>query len=180
MPEASSEVRQRAARIQMVLLDVDGVLTDGRLYMDASGNEIKAFHARDGLGIRLGQRGGLLFGIISGRESSIVKDRAEELYINEVHQRVLDKASKLDEILGRTGLAADQVCFLGDDLVDVPVFHRVGLAIAPSDAAPEAREAAHHVTTRNGGDGCVREAIDLILRAKGKWDSVTGRFFRRD
>ncbi len=178
MIEPSPEVMERAARVELVLLDVDGVLSDGRLYMDASGGEMKAFHARDGMGIRLGQRGGLLFGIVSGRQSKIVRDRAEELYITEVHERVADKGAKLDEILGRVGVDASRVCFVGDDLVDLPPMRRVGLAVAPADAAPEVRELAHHVTSRPGGHGCVRETIDLLLRARNKWDTVTSRFFR--
>ena len=178
MIEPSPEVMERAARVELVLLDVDGVLSDGRLYMDASGGEMKAFHARDGMGIRLGQRGGLLFGIVSGRKSKVVRDRAEELYITEVHERVADKGAKLDEILARVGVEPYQVCFVGDDLVDLPPMRRVGLAVAPADAAPEVRELAHHVTSRAGGHGCVRETIDLLLRARNKWDAVTSRFFR--
>jgi len=178
--EPSPEVQERAARIEWVVLDVDGVLTDGRLYMDGEGGEMKAFHSRDGLGIRLGQRGGLHFGIISGRESKIVRDRAEELYITEVHERVLDKAAKLDEMMRRVGTDAARVCFVGDDLVDLPAMRRAGLSVAPSDAAPEVRGAAHYVTSLGGGAGCVRETIDLLLRARGKWNAVTERFFRGD
>jgi 3-deoxy-D-manno-octulosonate 8-phosphate phosphatase (KDO 8-P phosphatase) len=173
----SAEVLERGRNIRLVLLDVDGVLTDGRLFMGASGDEIRAFHVRDGLGIRLGQRGGLLFGLISGRESKIIADRAEELYITEVHQRVFDKSEKLNEILRRLDLSADQVCYIGDDLVDLPVLRRVGLSAAPADAVPEILKAVHYVATCRGGLGAVREVVDLLLRAKGAWEKVTARFF---
>lgn len=178
MEQASERVVQQARQVDLVLLDVDGVLTDGKILMDSSGGELRAFHARDGLGVRLGQRGGLLFGIVSGRESRIVRDRAEELYITEVHQRVFDKAEKVAEIRERLGVAAERVCYVGDDLVDVPVMRKVGFAVAPADASPEALAAAHYVTTRGGGDGCVRELVDLLLRARGKWEAVTERFLR--
>ena len=124
------------------------------------------------------QRGGLLFGIISGRESKVVADRASELYITEIHQGIFDKLGCMDEILTRLKLSRDAVCFIGDDMVDVPVMRRVGLAAAPCDAAPEAREAAHYVTQIGGGRGAVREVVDLVLRATGKWTSITERYYR--
>jgi 3-deoxy-D-manno-octulosonate 8-phosphate phosphatase (KDO 8-P phosphatase) len=172
------EVRERASRVRMVLLDVDGVLTDGRLHMGSDGTEGRTFHVRDGHGIRMGQRGGLLFGILSGRESRVVSNRAAELYITEVHQGVFDKLQRLNEILERLLLPIDGVCFVGDDLVDVPVMRRVGLAAAPCDAMPEARQAAHYVTACAGGRGAVREVVDLVLRASGRWDQATERFFK--
>lgn len=178
MSEPSRDVLARAERIRFVLLDVDGVLTDGRLFLFSDGTEGRAFHARDGHGVRMGQRGGLLFGLLSGRESRVVTDRAAELYINEVHQGVLDKAARYREILQRLGLADDEVCFVGDDVVDIPVLRQVGLAVAPLDAVPEALEAAHWVSTRKGGDGVVREVVDLVLRARGKWSAVTERYLK--
>lgn len=109
-----------------------------------------------------------------------MRDRAEELYITEIHQRVQDKGVKVAEILARVGIDGERACFIGDDVVDLPAMRRCGLAVAPADASPEAIAAAHYVTSRRGGDGCVRETIDLVLRAKGKWESVTERFFRDD
>jgi 3-deoxy-D-manno-octulosonate 8-phosphate phosphatase (KDO 8-P phosphatase) len=153
-------------------MDVDGVLTDGRLYVSQDGTEWKTFHTHDGHGIRLGQRCGLGFGILSGRESRVVARRAEELRITEVHQRVFDKGALLGPILARIGLSGDAVCYIGDDLVDLPVMRRVGLAVAPADARPEVIEAAHYVTARRGGRGAVREAIELVLRARGEWDKL--------
>ena len=170
--------RERAARVRLVLLDVDGVLTDGRLYVGGEGYDGRAFHTRDGHGIRMGQRGGLVFGIVSGRESRVVAARAEELYITEVHQGVHDKLACFEQLLGRLGLGPEEVCYIGDDLVDLPVMKRVGLAAAPADAAPEVREAAHHVTATAGGRGAVREVVDLILRASNKWEQATERYYR--
>ncbi len=176
-PEVSGEVLERAGRIRYVFMDVDGVLTDGKLYFDAAGQEWKTFHTHDGHGIRMGQRAGLSFGLISGRESPVVERRARELEIGEVHQKIFDKRRRLNEILARLGLAAEQVCYIGDDLIDLPVMRHVGLAVAPADALPEVAGAAHWVTQREGGRGAVRETIDLLLRAQGQWEKVTGRYF---
>lgn len=178
MSEMAPEILARAEKIRFVLLDVDGVLTDGRLFLFSDGNEGRAFHARDGHGVRMGQRAGLLFGLLSGRESRVVADRAAELYIAEVHQGVLDKGARYREILLRLGLGDEEVCYVGDDVVDVPVLREVGLAVAPRDAVPEALEAAHWISTRKGGDGVVREVVDLVLHARGKWSAVTERYLK--
>ena len=175
--DVTEEVLERARKIRMVLLDVDGVLTDGRLFLASDGSEGRAFNIRDGHGVRMGQRGGLMFGILSGRESKVVTDRAEELYITEVHQRVFEKIERYGEIVDRLELKDEAVCFVGDDLVDLPVLHRVGLAVAPADADEHVRKHVHWVTSRSGGDGAVREVIDLLLHARGKWDLVTRRYF---
>jgi 3-deoxy-D-manno-octulosonate 8-phosphate phosphatase (KDO 8-P phosphatase) len=176
MGDVGPEVIQRARRVRVVLLDADGVLTDGRIHVGADGADARAFYARDGLGVRLGQQGGLTFGIVSGRRSAAVAGRASELHITEVHQGISDKVACVEEILERLELAGDAACYIGDDLVDVPVMRRVGLAAAPSDAAPEAREAADYVAASAGGRGAVREVVDLLLRASGKWEKVTERF----
>jgi 3-deoxy-D-manno-octulosonate 8-phosphate phosphatase (KDO 8-P phosphatase) len=176
MPQLSPEVMKRAERVRLVLLDVDGVLTDGRIHVGANGEDARAFFVRDGLGIRLGQAGGLSFGIISGRHSEALTLRASELGITEVHQAVQDKSACLDDILGRLSLPADATCFVGDDLVDLPVMRRVGLAAAPSDAASAVLEAADFVASAAGGRGAVREVVDLLLRASGRWETVTERF----
>lgn len=176
MKEVSAEVRERAGRIRVVLLDVDGVLTDGRIHMGSRGEDGRSFHSRDGLGVRLGQQAGLTFGIISGRRSEVVTGRAAELDITEVHQGVRDKIACLDGILARLDVADEAVCYMGDDIVDVAVMRRVGLAAAPSDAAPEARDAADYVAASAGGRGAVREVVDVLLRASGKWKEVTKRY----
>lgn len=152
--------------MRLVLLDADGVLTDGRIYQFSDGTEGRAFHSRDGLGIRLGQSAGLSFGIVSGRASAVVAARARELGIEEVHQGVLEKAECVNGVIDRLGLRPEAVCYVGDDVVDVPVLRRVGLAVAPVDAGAEAIAAAHWVTSKGGGAGAVREVVDLLLRAR--------------
>jgi len=119
---------------------------------------------------------GLSFGILSGRRSGALARRAAELGIDEVHQGVHDKVSRMDEILGRLGVAAEAVCFVGDDLIDLPAMRRAGFAAAPADAMPEVREIAHYVTARAGGRGAVREVVDFVLRAAGHWDAIIRRF----
>ena len=169
--------RRCASRIRLILLDVDGVLTDGRIYVSDQGIESRAFDARDGLGIKLGQLAGLTFGVISGRESPLVEKRARELAIEEIHQRVLDKVGRAKEIRERLALDADAVCYVGDDLIDLPLLRTVGLSAAPADAVPEVRAAVQLVTSRPGGRGAVREVVDLVLQASGRWDDVTRRFY---
>lgn len=180
MEEAGLDISARASKVKLVLLDSDGVLTDGRIIMSSDGQDVRAFDVRDGHGIRMGQQAGLLFGVISGRESRALAERAAELQFDEVHQRVLDKLGRAKEILDRRGLAFESTCFMGDDLIDLRVMRRCGFAVAPADAVPEVREAAHYVTAREGGRGAVREVIDLVLRANGKWDDVTARYLSED
>jgi 3-deoxy-D-manno-octulosonate 8-phosphate phosphatase (KDO 8-P phosphatase) len=167
----------RAARIRLVLLDADGVLTDGRLYLASGGHDGRAFHTRDGLGIRMGQRAGLQFGIISGRDCDAVRRRGEELSLPEIHLGESDKPRRLQEILARRGLSPEEVCFVGDDLPDLGVMRRVGLAMAPADAAPEVRQAAHRVTRCPGGNGAVREVVELLLRATENWERIIEPYF---
>lgn len=178
MGEIPREIVERASRVRLVLLDVDGVLTDGRLLQFSDGTEGRAFHVRDGYGIKIGQRLGLRFGILSGRQSRVVEARAAELGIEEVHVGVLEKLGIYEEILARLGWTDEAVCYVGDDLVDVPVLRRAGLGVAPRDAAEEALMAARWVTTRRGGDGAVREVVTLVLKAQGRWEGVSGAYFK--
>jgi len=173
----SAEVLDRARRIRLVLLDSDGVLTDGRIIVSSDGSEARSFDVRDGHGIRMGQSAGLAFGVISGRESKALTARAQELDFDEVHQGVHDKLGLVREILERRGLEPATVCFVGDDLIDVQAMRYCGLAVAPADAMDEVRDVAHHVTERMGGRGAVREVVDMLLRAGGSWDKVTARYF---
>jgi 3-deoxy-D-manno-octulosonate 8-phosphate phosphatase (KDO 8-P phosphatase) len=171
------ELRARAAKIELILMDVDGVLTDGRVLMLSNGVETRSFDIHDGLGIRMAQHVGIGFGIISGRKSAVVDERARSLGIDEVHQNVLRKGELLDGILERRSLAPEATCFIGDDLIDLPLMRRVGLAAAPASARPEVRAAAHFVSELDGGRGAVRDVVDLVLRARGDWDTVTERYF---
>lgn len=171
-----SEVERRAVRIKLLLMDCDGVLTDGRLELLENGDEQKTFHARDGQGISLFHRAGLQTGIISGRTSSAVERRAQDLEIAFVRQEARDKTSTLDEILSLAKVSVDECAYIGDDLADIPVMHRVELAVAVADAVAETRQAAHFVTEQKGGHGAVREVTELILKAQGRWEELIKTF----
>ncbi|HLA85196.1 MAG TPA: HAD hydrolase family protein [Thermoguttaceae bacterium] len=165
-------LEQRCHPIELILSDIDGVLTDGRLIFDNQGVESKAFHARDGQGICLWRKSGRPFGLVTLRDSRIVRDRAAELEIDILRQGVTDKLAAVEKIREELDLRPEQICYLGDDLPDVRVLGYVGLGVAVADACQEARQAARHVTTLPGGGGAVREAIEMILRAQGRWTDV--------
>ncbi len=172
----AGDCEERARRIRLLLLDVDGVLTDGRIFYDGSGKEWKSFDIKDGQGIKLLQRAGVEVGILSGRWASAVGLRARELGINLIRQKAFSKEKVLDEIMKRKRLKPEQICFMGDDVVDVPVFQRVGFAVAVADGVEFAKSRAHYITDRPGGRGAVREVCDLILQAQGKWTAVTEKY----
>jgi len=163
---------ERFTRIRLLLLDVDGVLTDGRVTYTDAGQELKAFHVRDGSGVKFWRRAGGRVAILSGRSSPAVVRRAKELGIDPVVQGTDEKLPALRRILRETGMTPDQVCAVGDDLPDLPVLTRCGLAVAVADAAPEVRAAAHLVTAAAGGHGAVREAVEWLMRGQGTWDRV--------
>lgn len=163
--------------IELILSDVDGVLTDGTLVFDNQGTEIKRFHIRDGLGVRLWQRAGYRFGLITGRNSQIVKVRAEELGVEIVRQGVDNKLPVAKEILNQLQLDMQQLCYVGDDLPDIPLIRAAGLGIAVSDAADEVRDCADYITQVAGGRGAAREVVELILRNQRRWDDLVQRFF---
>lgn len=167
MHPADPLLRELAARIRLLALDVDGVLTDGRLYFDSQGNELKAFNSRDGLGLKALQKFGIQLAIITGRKSPMVAVRATQLSIEHVYQGSNDKLEAYMDLLGKTGLAAEQVCYAGDDWIDLPVLRRVGLSVTVPDADEEVKKRVHWVTSRAGGHGAVREICDLILSAQG-------------
>lgn len=162
--------------IKLLLLDVDGVLTTGQVVYTDSGEEIKAFSVKDGLGLRLAMDNGIRVGIVTGRSSGALLHRCRNLGIDLVFDNVRDKAAKLPEITNQTGVAAEHMAFMGDDLPDIPLMRRVGLAIAVADAAPEVIAAAHMVTAAQGGCGAVREACESLLKASGNWESALERF----
>ncbi len=168
----AAALKNRAKKVRMLLLDVDGVLTDGRIILDNQGNELKAFHVRDGHGIKLAQRAGIIIGIITGRKAEVVNVRARELAIDEVHQGSLEKVRVYESLLAKYGLRDDQVAFIGDDIVDTGILRRVGLAVAVADCDPAVRSSVHWTTKNAGGRGAVREAIDLILRSQGKMQGL--------
>jgi YrbI family 3-deoxy-D-manno-octulosonate 8-phosphate phosphatase len=163
-------------RIELILSDVDGVMTGGGIWYDNQGVELKGFHIRDGLGVKLWQRAGFRFGILTARTSHIVKLRAGELGIDLVRQGFEDKLPTALEMIRQCGLAPEQVCYIGDDLTDLPVMLRVGLGAAVADAASEVRERAGLVTQLAGGQGAVRELVETILKAKSRWDEAIQRY----
>jgi 3-deoxy-D-manno-octulosonate 8-phosphate phosphatase (KDO 8-P phosphatase) len=160
------DLAERARRIRLLVLDVDGVLTDGRIYLPPTGDEIKVFDVRDGAGLVAVRRAGIEIAIVSGRSSASVTRRAEELGITRVQQGVHDKRAAFEALLAAVGVAAAQVACVGDDTVDLPMLERAGLAIAVADAHAELRNAAHWVTSQPGGRGAVREVCDLLLTVR--------------
>ncbi len=171
-------VLRRAKVIKLLLLDVDGIMTDGRLIFDATGEAQMVFHVRDGHGMKLAQRYGLSLAIITGRDSPMVAQRARELGIQEVHQKAVDKLPVFQELLERRDLAPAEIACMGDDLLDLPLMLRAGLAITVPEAVEEVRAAAHYITRCAGGQGAVREAIELLLKAQGHWPKVLERYRR--
>ena len=172
----SKGVQERAAKVKLLLLDVDGVLTDGRIIMDHKGREIKAFNVRDGHGLRLLKEAGIEVAILTGRSSPVVQKRADDLGILWVRQGVHDKVGAYQEIARKMGITDDEACFIGDDLVDIPLLKRVGIPIVVGDGAPEAKRFARYVTQSSGGKGAVREVCDLLLQTQGKWEAVLRRY----
>ena len=166
------DILTRASRVRLLILDIDGVLTDGSLFFDAKGGTLKVFNVQDGHGIKMAQRGGIEVALVSGRRSDAAFHRARELNINRFYEGVRDKVAILEELLAALNLTAQQVAAVGDDLVDLPLFHRVGLGVAVADAVPEAKVAAHWITSLPGGRGAVREVCDLILKARGLWEEI--------
>lgn len=166
---------ERAARVRLMVLDVDGVLTDGRLYFGPDGEALKVFDVRDGLGIKLLREAGIEVAILSARASPIVARRARELGIVRVLQGASDKLSGLADLLAACRLDAADCGFIGDDWADLPVLDRVGFAAAVADAAPEVRAAAHWCAAAAGGRGAVRELAEFILRAQGRFDAALRR-----
>ncbi len=164
----------RARHVRLVVFDVDGVLTDGRIRLTDRGEEIKAFDVRDGHGVKMLRRAGVAAAILTGRRSGVVEVRARELGIGIVLQGRLDKAAALDEILAAAGCAAGEAAFFGDDVVDLPAMRRCGLALAPADAHPAVRRAADWVADFPGGRGAVRQMCEAMILAHGKWDEVVG------
>lgn len=176
MNEKMNDIRWRVAQVALLILDVDGVLTNGRIIIDDQGTESKQFHVRDGHGLKLLMRSGIEVVFLTGRTSRVVEHRANELGVGGVYQGIKDKGRALDEIIENRGLSGEQVAYVGDDVVDIPVFRRVGFAVAVADAPDYVRQRAHYVTVMRGGEGAVREICDMILKIQGNWHTVTERY----
>jgi 3-deoxy-D-manno-octulosonate 8-phosphate phosphatase (KDO 8-P phosphatase) len=168
----NADVQERAARIKLLLMDCDGVLTDGRIWLFENNEEQKGFHTRDGLGIDLLHRAGLRSGIISGRTSSAVETRARTLGMSFLVQGHENKIQAFNDLLAQAGVTNAEVSYIGDDLNDIPLLLQSGLGVAVADAAFETRLRAHYVTEAPGGFGAVREVIELILKSQGRWDEL--------
>ncbi len=168
----SRSLKTRLAKVRLLLCDVDGVLTDATVLVDGRGGEAKAFNIRDGLGLVLLRRAGIQVGWISSRPSAATQRRARELKLDFLVQQRGGKVAAVERILARTGLKWENLCYAGDDLVDLGGLRRAGVAVAVADAAPEVRAAAHRVTRARGGQGAVREIAEWILKAQMKWDDI--------
>jgi 3-deoxy-D-manno-octulosonate 8-phosphate phosphatase (KDO 8-P phosphatase) len=172
----TNDMIERARKIKMLILDCDGVLTDGRILITAEGDEMKSFDVKDGHAIVMFHRAGFRSAIISGRKSAVVQKRVKELGIHHLHEMAWVKTEPYEAILAEEGLTDEAVCYVGDDVVDIPLLRRAGLAVAVADAVDEVKAFSDFVTERQGGRGAVREVIELILKAQDKWDELMSRY----
>ena len=176
----SGDALDRARRVRLIIFDVDGVLTDGRLNINADGEQFKSFHCRDGFGITLAHSCGLKSAIITGRTSAITSTRADELKISTVLQGRMNKRAAYKKIKEQFDLSDNEICYVADDVVDLPVFVQVGFRAAVGDASPEVLERAHFVANNFGGHGAAREIIEFILKSKGFWQRIIERYTSPD
>ena len=170
----NQEIIDKASKIKLLILDVDGVMTDGSIILDNEGNELKRFHVRDGHGIKMLAHAGIDTAIITGRKSKVVELRAKELGIREVYQKIYVKSEIYEKLLVKYKCKNENVAFMGDDVVDQELFKRAGLTAAPADAEESAKKWADIISSRNGGRGAVREFVDIILKATANWEKVSG------
>ena len=169
-------LEEKLKKIKIFLTDVDGVLTDGRIVLDNNGNEYKFFDVKDGHGIKMLQRYGIIVGFVTGRESDVVKHRGKELGINIICQKSLNKLETVEKILIENNFKFEELAYCGDDIVDIPVMKRAVVSFTVNNALEECKKIADYITTNDGGKGAVREITDLILKAKGDWEIVKQRY----
>jgi len=179
MAAEQTEFQKKARRVKFLLMDVDGVMTDGKITF-IRGEEVKYFDTKDGVGLVLARMNGLKLGLISGRTSTAVTERARSLGMEEVHQGILHKEGVLQRIAKKYRLEYENICYMGDDLIDLGVLNAVGLSVAVADAVEEVRGNVDYVTERPGGRGAVREVVELILRAQGKWGKIIKKYLERE
>lgn len=169
-------IRERARKIKMLVLDIDGVMTDGRIIYDSRGNDLKCFNVQDGLGLALLHQAGIKVTLITAKASRTVLRRARDIGAVEIKQNAIDKLPAFNQILKKHNLKYKDICFVGDDLIDLPLMRRVGLAVAVNNGCDEVKSAAHYVTRKEGGKGAVREVIEIILRAQDKWHKLVKKY----
>lgn len=171
---------ERAQQVKMIVLDVDGVLTNGLMFFGSEGESMKAFHVHDGLGISLAHNAGIQTAIITGRTSEMVRRRAAELNIGDLYQGTLDKVIAMQQLIAKYHLELSQICYVGDDLNDLPLLEMVGLACSVADAVNEVKAASHFTASLPGGAGAVRQIIEMILKSQGKWESTVAAYRQSD
>ncbi len=170
------DIKEKLKKIKLLILDVDGVMTDGRIIMDNEGRELKNFDVRDGHGIKLLQRYNIKVAILTGRNSKVVEHRARDLEIEEVYQGAFNKKEIFEKILNKHNLTAESVACIGDDIVDIPVLRAVGFSVAVADALAVVKKQVHFISAFRGGRGAVREICEMILQAQGKWPEIAGKY----
>ncbi len=176
MFELKEELKQTAKKVKLLMLDVDGVLTDGRIIYDSRGHDMKFFDVHDGMGVYLLKKAGIPTILITAKGSKAIRPRAKDMQADEVLEDISPKSSALDKILKKYKVNVDEICFVGDDLVDLCLMKRVGFPVAVFNACPEIKQNASYITLREGGRGAVREVAELILKAKGKWQEMVGLY----
>jgi 3-deoxy-D-manno-octulosonate 8-phosphate phosphatase (KDO 8-P phosphatase) len=174
----NQDIADRAKRVKILILDIDGVMTDGRIIYSVYGDELKFFDVQDGFGISLINRAGIRTVIITAKKSRIVKHRARDLKVAKTYQGFIDKLIPFNKILKSFKVSPADVCFIGDDLIDIPVLKRVGFAVSVPNAVDEVKNEAHYITSKAGGRGAVRELCDIILKSQGRWEEMTSRYFK--
>lgn len=176
MIDVRQELNEKAKKVKLLLLDVDGVLTDGRIIYDSRGNDMKLFDVHDGLGVCLLKSGGIPTILITAKGSRAIHPRAKDMKVEAVYENISPKTAVLEKILKKYRLDREEICFVGDDLVDLCLVQSVGFSIAVFNAAPEIKQAACYITVREGGRGAIREVAELILKAQGKWAGVIQKY----
>ncbi len=175
-----NNLKKKLKKIRYVLLDVDGVLTDGKIIIGSDNTEYKNFDVKDGVGIFIAQNFNIKFAILTGRYSKVITNRAKELKIDIVYQNLNKKLDAYEDIKKKYNIKDEEICFIGDDLIDIPVMEKCGFSVAPFDAVKEVKEIADYVCRKKGGEGCVREFIEVLLRAKGIWEKSIKWYINRE
>ena len=170
-------IDEKAKKVRLLIMDVDGVLTDGRIVYANSGDELKFFDVTDGMGLSMFSRAGLKSAILTAKKSKVVARRAKDMHVDKVYQNAMKKLEVFEKILTDFKVSPEEVCFIGDDVIDIPVLKKVGFAVCVPNAVPEVKNEVHYITKKEGGRGAVREVIDIILKTQGRWNEVMKRYY---